>query len=202
VVLGLLTPENAATHLAEYDGGASSTCLLRTAFDDAACERLFFDRDQLRPGSYYLDTGRRAMRALLHPGENAFESARCRVLEDPSLWAQAVEIGPSPSLCPALSIEQSDPAFSLIRGDLVDILWWADSMTSAGAALLAVRQCGRDDAGWQAKCDALQHAMLRVVSRSQARFDEPWGMVSLFWSAGSPPTASGTLHAGSLNVVA
>ena len=38
--------------------------------------------------------------------------------------------------------------------------------------------------------------MLKVVSQSKARFDQPWGIVALYWAAGSPPTASGRLTAG------
>jgi hypothetical protein len=202
VALHLLTLEQAALHLARYNGGAACTCLLRTAFDDAACEALFFDGERLRGAVYYREFGRRALRALLHPESSAVDLARCRVLDDPGLWDQAVKIGPSPALSPALSMSATDPTFSVILGDIYDILWWADGMASAGTALLAVRQCGREDSAWQSHCDRLQQAMLRVVSSSRARFDEPWGMVSLFWSAGSPPTASGTLRAGSLSVTA
>jgi hypothetical protein len=38
------------------------------------------------------------------------------------------------------------------------------------------------------------------VAKSKARFGEPWGMVSLFWSAGSPAGAAGRLQAGAWHV--
>jgi len=42
--------------------------------------------------------------------------------------------------------------------------------------------------------------MLKVVAKSKARFGEPWGMVSLFWSAGSPKGAMGRVQAGNWSV--
>ena len=77
-------------------------------------------------------------------------------------------------------------------------------MSKAGAALLAMRQFlnGRDpvglkdDPGFQQNCRALQKLMMSVAAKSKARFGEPWGMLSLFWSAGSPPGATGRLQAG------
>jgi hypothetical protein len=39
------------------------------------------------------------------------------------------------------------------------------------------------------KRDVFQKAMAGVVKASTVRFDEPWGMVCLFWAGGSPNTA-------------
>jgi hypothetical protein len=81
-------------------------------------------------------------------------------------------------------------------------------MTNAGAALLKMRQFlkGRDPVGlkddpeFQHNCQALQKLMLGVVANCKARFGEPWGMVSLFWSAGSPAGATGLVRAGAWSV--
>jgi hypothetical protein len=42
--------------------------------------------------------------------------------------------------------------------------------------------------------------MMSVVAKSKARFGVPWGMVSLFWSAGSPKGATGKLQSGNWSV--
>jgi hypothetical protein len=39
------------------------------------------------------------------------------------------------------------------------------------------------------KRDALQKKLAVMVKASKTRFDEPWGMVCLFWAGGSPRTA-------------
>jgi len=39
------------------------------------------------------------------------------------------------------------------------------------------------------KSNALQNKMAAIVKASTIRFDEPWGMVSLFWAGGSPHSA-------------
>jgi hypothetical protein len=42
---------------------------------------------------------------------------------------------------------------------------------------------------FKGKRDALQRKLAAMVKASRTRFDEPWGMVCLFWAAGSPPTS-------------
>jgi hypothetical protein len=59
----------------------------------------------------------------------------------------------------------------------------------------------KDDPQFQAGRDALQKLMMSVVAKSKARFGEPWGMITLFWSAGSPAGATGRLQAGTWSVV-
>ena len=206
--LNLMAKGDVAAALAGYTGDKTSTCLLRTALDDAACENLFLAGGQTRDEAYYREFGRQALRALLHPESNAIEGARYRFLNDEATWARAEEIGPSPALRELIPLNPMDPAFELVladvTGDLYDIVWWAESMTKAGAALVGMRQFlkGRDpvglkdDAEFQRHCAGLQKVMMSVVAKSKARFGEPWGMVSLFWSAGSPAGATGRLQAG------
>ena len=123
-----------------------------------------------------------------------------------------MKLGPSPELRDLIPLDRMNPRFDQVladvTGDLYDILWWAESMTKAGAALLAMRQFlkGRDPVGlkddpeFQRNCAGLQKLMMSVVAKSKARFGEPWGMVSLFWSAGSPAGATGRLQAGNWSV--
>src|ERR1035441_369250 len=206
--LNLIAKGDVAGVLAGYTGEKTSTCLLRTVLDDAACENLFLAGGQTHDAAYYREFARQALRALLHPESNAIEGARYRFLNDEATWARAVEIGPSPALRELIPLNPMDPAFELVladvTGDLYDIVWWAESMTKAGAALVGMRQFlkGRDpvglkdDAEFQRNCASLQKVMMSVVAKSKARFGEPWGMVSLFWSAGSPTGATGRLQAG------
>ena len=210
--LNLMAKDDVAAALAGYSGDKTSTCLLRTELDDAACENLFFAGGKLHEEAYYREFGRHALRALLHPDADEIEAARYRFLDDPDTWARAVEIGPSPELRQVIPLAATDPRFDQVladvTGDLYDIVWWAESMTLAGAALLGMRQFlnGRDpvalkdDAQFQRNCEALQKLMLNVVAKSKARFGEPWGMVSLFWSAGSPKGATASLQAGAWRV--
>ena len=211
--LNLMAKGDIAAALAGYTGDRTSTCLLRTELDDAACENLFFAGGKLHDEAYYREYGRHALRALLRPDADEIEGARYRFLDDPATWAQAVKIGPSPELRHLIPLDRTNPRFDVVladvTGDLYDIVWWAESMTKAGAALLAMRQFlrGRDPVGlkddpeFQRNCAALQQLMMSVVAKSKARFGEPWGMVSLFWSAGSPAGATGRLQAGSWSVV-
>jgi hypothetical protein len=210
--LNLMAQGDVAAALAGYTGDRTSTCLLRTELDDTACENLFLAGGHPHDEAYYRQFGRQALRALLHPERSAIERARCRFLDEEATWALAVEAGPSPELRHLIPLDPMDPAFDLVladvTGDLYDILWWAESMTKAGAALLGMRQFlkGRDPVGlkddpeFQRKCAGLQKLIMSVVAKSKARFGEPWGMVSLFWSAGSPAGATGRLQAGNWSV--
>jgi hypothetical protein len=77
------------------------------------------------------------------------------------------------------------------------ILQWAKAMVAAGKLVQDVKTFvgKRDlkilyqDNDFKAKCDALQKKMAAMVKASTIRFDEPWGMVALFWAAGSPHSA-------------
>ena len=211
--LGLIAPSEAAALLAQYPGDKTSTCVLRAAFDDAACEGLFFDFDKLREYSYYLEFGRQALRAMLAASADDVTRARYRVLDDDALWKRAIDTGPNAGLRELIPMDHSDArinnAVPLVSGDVYDIVWWAQSMCDAGKSVNAMRQylAGRDsaalaeDAGFIRLRDALQKTMLKVVANSKARFDQPWGMVSLLWAAGSPAAASGKLAAGSFTVI-
>ena len=210
--LNLMAKGDVAAALAGYTGEKTSTCLLRTKLDDAACSNVFLAGGQTHDETYYREFGRQAMRALLHPESSAIERARYGFLDDPGTWAQAVRIGPNPELRQLIPLHPRDPDFERVleevSGDLYDIVWWAESMTKAGAALVEMRQFlkGRDpvglkdDAEFQRRCAGVQKLMMSVVAKSKARFGEPWGMVSLFWSAGSPAGATGSLQAGNWSV--
>jgi hypothetical protein len=48
--------------------------------------------------------------------------------------------------------------------------------------------------------DTLQKKLSEVVHASTMRFDKPFGMVALFWAAGSPPAAYGKVAAKPLTI--
>ena len=206
--LGLMAGDAAAAALAGYAGDGTSTCLLRTELDDAACGNLFLADGKPREEAYYREYGRSALRALLHPDADEIDAVRYRFLDEAATWDEAVKIGPSPELRRLVPLPPGDARFDMVladvTGDLYDILWWAASMAKAAAALLEMRRFlnGRDpvglqdDAQFRRNCEALQKLMMGVVAKSKARFGEPWGMMSLFWSAGSPAGASGRVQAG------
>jgi hypothetical protein len=197
---------------AGYAGDKTSTCLLRTDLDDAACQNLFLESGEARDEAYYREFGRQAMRAMLRTDASGIEQARYRFLNEGATWTRAVEVGPNPGLRELVPLNPMDPRFDMVladvTGDLYDIVWWAGSMAKAGAALLEMRRFlnGRDpvglkdDAEFQRKCADLQKLMMKVVANGKARFGEPWGMVALFWSAGSPAGATGRVQAGNWSV--
>jgi hypothetical protein len=56
----------------------------------------------------------------------------------------------------------------------------------------------KDDQAFEVQRVSLQNKMADVVSKTKARFDDPWGLLSLYWAAGSPG-ASATLRSQSVN---
>ena len=208
VALGLLTKADKAAFLAKFTDGGLSTCVLRTSFTDTDCLAMFFDAaGELRPRKYYLEFGRLAMRALLDPQHNANDALRYQVVDD-ALWPQAAAIGANDNLGPLVGLSTADPRVGFLIGDVYVIAQWADTMTTAGEMLAQVREFvgEADPAGlfenpeFKKKTDALQKKMASMVKASKTRFDEPWGMVSLFWAGGSPPTVYGKAVAGALTI--
>jgi hypothetical protein len=48
-----------------------------------------------------------------------------------------------------------------------------------------------DNNRFKSKRDQLQKTLASMAKASKARFDEPWGMVCLFWAGGSSAAAYG-----------
>ena len=204
VALGLLTPAEREAQLAAFPGG-SATCLLRTVFDDAASQRLFFSAPgRLRDPQDYLDIGRQALRSVLdREGDNLY---RYRLLDQQ--WQEAFREGPvGRNLAGLAGVDPGNAAAGRITDllvvDIASIAWWAGAMRKAGEALLEMRQfLAAVPAGSQpdrdqfaARRGKLQKALAGVVHNSQPQLTEPWGLIALEWAAGSPP-ASALLAAG------
>jgi len=207
VALNLMTDREKQAAVNGFAGGGPSSCVLRTAFGDADCRTLFSDGDAPRTLDYYLDIGRRAMRALLDPANQPNDQLRSRILSDP-LWQQAGKIGANVNLGPLIGLSTSDMRVQLLIHDFIVITDWANAMTDAGALVRDMKAFVGDrdpallakDVTFQSKRDALQKKLASVARTSKTSFDEPWGMVALFWAAGSPQTASARIATKSVTL--
>ena len=211
VALNLLTDAQRGDYQKQFVGGGPSTCLLRTAFDDAACRSLFFQSPgQLWGEDHYLDLGRRAMLALIDPNDGDANGYRYALLDQH--WQDAFKIGPNNNLAPLVGLQLTDThglaITQVLRSDVYTITWWADAMQKAGKAIVQMQQflAGRDPASLGTNQEfadqraELQKKMANVIHDSQTQFDEPWGLVAMFWAAGSK-TASAKLAAKGLLIV-
>jgi hypothetical protein len=212
VALNLMKPDERAGILSHAGGGGLSTCVVRAPFDDAGCEALFFDgRGNLWEQAQYLEIGRQALKALLDPANIPMDQFRYNFLDNDATWQQAVRTGPDDQLRDLIPLASTDSRLAIVlndvSGDLYDIVWWANSMQEAGQALEDMRAflSGRDpaalagDPGFAGRRDTLQKLMLKVVGSSKVRFNEPWGMVCLYWAAGSR-RSSGKLNSQTLTL--
>jgi hypothetical protein len=197
VALGLLTAQDDAGYLAGFTDGGPSTCILRTAFTDSACQSMFLDGSgKLWDKKHYVEIGRQALRALLDPAHQANDALRYRILDEP-LWPTALEKGATTELGSLVGLHGDDARVVYLIGDMMDIIDWAGGMSEAANLVLDIRKfVGVADPGtlaqnneFKKKRDTLQKAMSDMVKASKVRFDEPWGMVCLYWAGGSPATA-------------
>lgn len=210
-VMNLLTKPQVDGYVKEFVGGGPSTCLLRTEFGDSACQLLFFQAPgQLWGREHYLDIGREAMKALID--RNDSDGNRCRYDLLDRHWADALRIGPNDNLGPLMGLSLADPRqlniTQLLRSDVYTIDWWATAMQTAGSAIRDMQQflagtasgTAADSPEFVSRRARLQKAMVEVISKSRTQFDEPWGLVAMFWASGST-AASGRLVAKGLLVV-
>jgi hypothetical protein len=207
VALDLITASEKQQLLGSLPSQGFSTCLLRTALSDSQCRSMFFDQQgNLRPEAYYLDCGRRAMLALLNDQVGPFDQYRYALLDQQ--WQQALETGASPQLAQVAGITSANSNYQAILsqliGDMYDITWWASGMVDAGSQLQTMIQflAGRDpaslknDPAFATQRGDLQKKMAKVIGSSKTRFEEPWGMVSLFWAAGSQGASARLVTSG------
>jgi hypothetical protein len=199
--LNLIGANDKQQQLGNFHGQGFSTCLLRTALTDSQCRAMFFDEQaNPRPKDYYLEYGRRAMLALLNDKIGPFDRYRYNLLDQQ--WQQALTTGASPELAQVAGITTANQNYQAILsqliGDVYDITWWASGMLDAGKELQAMTQflAGRDpaslrkDPAFVSQRASLQAKMAKVIGASKTRFDEPWGLVCLFWAAGSPSASA------------
>jgi len=197
IALKLLTGQDKATILSQFTDGGPSTCVLRTSFRDADCASMFFDAyGKLRAKQYYLEIGRQGLRALLDPDHQKIDQFRYQIVDD-KLWPKALAIGANVNLGPLVGLSTADAQVEYLIGDVTVITDWSEAMVKTGRLVQDVRAVvGDSDATtllqnneFKKKCNALQKKLADMVKASRTRFDEPWGMVCLFWAGGSPHTA-------------
>ncbi|HMC61180.1 MAG TPA: hypothetical protein VKJ01_18460, partial [Candidatus Solibacter sp.] len=194
IALNLIDQAGKAQSMKTFTGGGPSSCLLRTEFDDAASSAMFLDgHGNPRPEKDYLDIARQALRAVLDPANSDIARYRCTMLDDP-IWPAVLATGASAELGPLLPIPSTHAQYALVLqvviGDLYDIQWWAGSMHAAGRELQAMRAFLASNpnplahnAEFEGHKENLQKLMAKVIGASKMRFDDPFGMVSLFWAA-------------------
>jgi hypothetical protein len=208
VALKLLTVAESTAYLSQFKSRGPSTCVLRTSFGNAECDSMFFDGDNhLRTQQYYLEFGRQALRALLDPEHQAIDQLRYKIVDD-ALWPKALSIGANVNLGSLVGLDAGDDRVVFLIGDVLLITEWAKAMAEAGALVQDMRTfVGDSDLAtlyenneFKNKRDLLQKKMAAMVKASKIRFDEPWGMVCLFWAGGSPRTEYGKIVAEGLTV--
>ena len=194
--MNLLTSVQVEQCVQQFHGGGPSTCLLRTEFDERASRNLFFEAaGQLWDEDHYLELGRQAMRALIDPNHNPVDKFRYELLDQH--WPEAVQIGANDGLAQLVGLHLTDStgrAFTqYLVGDVATITWWASAMVTAGKAIVemqsflntAITTTLAESHEFAQRRDRLQKTMAGVIRNSRMRFDEPWGLLALFWAAGS-----------------
>ena len=160
-----------------------------------------------RAKQYYLEIGRQGLRALLDPEHQPIDHFRYQIVDD-KLWPKALAIGANVNLGPLVGLSTADARVEYLIGDVLVVTDWAEAMVETGRLVQDVRAfVGNSDPAtlfqnnaFKKKSDALQKRLAAMVKASKARFDEPWGMVCLFWASGSPHTAYGKTSTRRLTV--
>ena len=206
VALNLLSAQDEQTSLTSLVGDGQSTCVLRTSFADNDCTAMFFDqKGNLHKTPYYVEIGRQALMALLDPEDNPNDQLREQILSD-ALWPQALQMGASNELASLVGLDPSDARTVYLSGDMDLITSWAQAMSEAGTLIQQVRAFVGDadpatlvkNSDFNNKRAVLQKKLSAMVKASKVRFEQPWGMVCLYQSAGAPPSAYGKVTAGKL----
>jgi hypothetical protein len=211
VVMNLLTRQESDDYLRHLEANGPSTCLLRAEFDDNACLSMFFESPgKLWDRDHYLEVGRQAMRALIDRSDSDTNRYRYDLLDQ--RWEAAVKIGPNDNLGPLMGLQLTDPRefniTQLLRSDVYTIDWWATALQTAGASILQMQQflasanpgilAGSPE--FVSRRVQLQKTMAGVIRNSRTQFDEPWGLVSMFWASGSKGASARLVAKGLLLV--
>ena len=192
VALDLMTdPERAAALPVESQFGAS-TLLLTTTFNQKACEAMFLAGGKPRKAGDYEAVGRQVMATLLRPVE---DQQRRTPMVNGTLWKNMTDTGGSASAFDAV-IKAFNPVLvpraSILRSDMLMILWWAEAMAQAAVRLLEMRQflkgkdpeTVKDDHDFKKLKEKLERAMADSLAKNRVQFGDPWGLLALASAAG------------------
>jgi hypothetical protein len=192
IALRLINADERDNILHPFADGGSSTCVLRTTFNDQDCTTLFLKDGRQRELKEYEEIGHQALRALVNPSDTV-GALRYRLLDD-GLWRQALAIGGNPSLGPLLGLSTTDTRVTVLIGDVLTVREWAGAMSGVSELVARHRELAASgDPAAQQSREALEKKLFEVVQASTMRFDEPFGMIALYWAAGSPPAAYGRI---------
>ncbi len=177
---GLLLPSEHDAELQLLPAKGLSTCLLRVNFEPSRTSSLFLTTDGTpHSEADYIEIGRRALIALLDPDNKRVDGYRKAVLEDAVLLANVMQAGGISDLHSLLLPPANvDPFITDIYFDGKVIAWWSSSMANVARSLQTFKTSG-------SKFDDLSKAVSKMVSHSPARFDQPWGLLSLCLLAAS-----------------
>jgi hypothetical protein len=208
--LNLLTGDQQLKTKDQLHPAGTSTCVLRTSYADKDCDAMFLDASgKAHTRAHYLEIGRQALRALLDIAASPNDRYRMKIMED-AVWSQTLSLGPVPTIGPLVGLGEDDPRVELLMGDVFVISQWATAMTDAALQVQSMRMwigaanlhTVMSDPAFKNRRDELQKKLAATVKTSKVRFAEPWGMVCLYWSAGSPGTAHGKITENALNMTA
>lgn len=208
--VGLLPAGDIDGLLGEVDDFGRASLLIETAFDQAACDRLFAGQAPHTEG-FYEDVGRLALLALVKDRDP--DAYRRVPLGDGPLWARMKHAG-QPSfrfvLPPPITGGASEALrVAVVAADYSLIRWWARAMATAAAALADMQRflAGRDaatldadDPAFRAKRAEVARALARAVQTNTSSFDDPWGLVALFIASGRTATATGVVASPGLTL--
>ncbi len=210
VALGALTQAGKGALMENFHGTGASTCTLRVAFGDDACNKMFFDSaGQPRQTGDYIQLGRRALQQLLLPGDEAdADGFRRDVLGDDALWDQ---FHGQTTIGPAMEKERGwqldDPRLRSLIADYSAIVWWAGAMSSTGNKIAEMRDLLKTaepttletNAAFLAKKADVQNHVMKMVKNCPMSFDQPFGLVALARAGAPAAIPSGILLSPALN---
>jgi hypothetical protein len=209
IALGLETPAGKALDLAAFHGSGLSTCLIRVAFTDAACEAMFLTNGVPRKQSEYERIGRSVLSSLLlpPPGAPDADGYRRAVLDSDSIWSALDDTGNVAAFgtVPQLAgIKNDTVRLNVVGSDYITVSWWASNMAAAAKQLATVKSLvasgptALNGNALSKQMEALRSRFAGVVANSQMHFDLPFGITALAAAAGSTAVPTGHVEMAGL----
>ncbi len=164
-----------------------ATVYAEAAYDNEAFYSVFLDHGQLRDPSEYTTAARRAITFVVRPGDP--DEARLLMATDDRLFADLCRVGNPSSVefRTVLSNRGVPPAVVRLVGvDYLNVCFLRDALSSAGPALLAIRQFleknPHTDPGnhkFKELAAALSKHMAQVAQQATEDFGGPWGFCAM-----------------------
>jgi hypothetical protein len=207
--VGLLNAEVKRQLMSGFHGTGMSTCLIRVAFSDAACEAMFLNGGIPRAQAEYEALGRSALQILLLPPPgDSLDADRYRrdILASDSIWTKLKALGNPATFGTVPELPHDTVRLAVVGSDYLEVMWWAESMASAAEKLADVRAfVGQADPDtlhnnntFMKKRDDLQKHLGSVVARSQMHFSLPFGLVALCQAASPNAVPTGLITSPAL----